>query len=65
MGNVVKGADGVYRDQDVVYCLPDAALLPFAEGGITVDGMTLYPIVKAYKVPKDVLMSARQRIVFA
>lgn len=63
-GNVVKNADQTYRDNDILYCLPDEALLPFAKNGKQVDGLTLYPIVKAYKVPKDLWMSSKQKILF-
>ncbi|MBQ3155425.1 MAG: hypothetical protein IJB81_00705 [Clostridia bacterium] len=63
-GTVEKAADHTYLDHDILYCLPDAALLPFAAEGKQVDGMTLYPIVKAYKVPRDILMASRQKILF-
>lgn len=63
-GNVAKNSDNIYCDNDILYCLPDEALLPFAENGTQVDGLTLYPIVKAYKVPKDILISSKQKIVF-
>lgn len=63
-GAVTKSADHTYRDGDILYCLPDEGLLPFAEGGKSVDGLTLYPIVKAYKVPKDIFMASKQKILF-
>ena len=63
-GTVEKAADHTYRDHDILYCLPDDALLPYAEKGKQIDGMTLYPIVKAYKVPRDILMTSRQKIIF-
>ena len=63
-GTVEKAADHTYRDGDIIYGLPDEALLPYAAEGKPVDGMMLYPIVKAYKVPKDIWMSSRQRILF-
>ena len=63
-GTVEKTADHTYRDHDILYCLPDAALLPYASEGKQVDGMTFYPIVKAYKVPRDIWMASRQKILF-
>lgn len=63
-GVVEKSTDHTYRDHDILYCLPDEALLPYAAEGKQVDGMTLYPIVKAYKVPRDILMASRQKILF-
>lgn len=63
-GTVEKAADHTYRDQDILYCLPDEALLPYAGEEKHIDGMTLYPLVKAYKVPKDIFMPSGQKILF-
>lgn len=63
-GKIQKGTDNIYRDNDMIYCLPDESLIPYAEGGRNVDGMTLYPIVKGYKVPKEIFMAGKQKIVF-
>lgn len=63
-GSLVKTADNTYCDQDILYCLPDEGLLPFAENAKQCDGLTLYPIVKAYKVPKELFMESKQKIVF-
>ncbi len=63
-GRLTKDSDGIFRDNDLIYCLPDEALLPYAEKGISADNKYLYPIVKLYKVPKDILMNSAQKIVF-
>ena len=63
-GVVSKNTDHTYSDNDILYCLPEKALLPFAEEGKSVDGMILYPIIKAYKVPKEIFMSAKQKMLF-
>ena len=63
-GSIAKNPDNTYSDNDILYCLPNEALLPFAKNGKTVDGMTLYPIVKAYRVPKEIFMSSKQKIIF-
>ena len=63
-GKVQKNANGIYQDDDIVYVLPDEALLPYAEEATLVDGMKLTPIVKYYRVPKDIIESAKQQIIF-
>ena len=64
-GRIAKQENGTYADGDILYALPDGELLPYAEEGVEVDGMTLYPIVKGYKVPKDIFMGTKQKILFA
>ena len=63
-GAVTKNSDGVYCDGDIIYALPDESLLPYAEDGVMVDGMNLTPIVKYYRVPKEIIESAKQKILF-
>ncbi|MBR4865948.1 MAG: hypothetical protein IKU11_04625 [Clostridia bacterium] len=63
-GRVEKQENGTYADGDILYALPEEALLPYAEPGVEVDGMTLYPIVKGYKVPGELLMGTKQQILF-
>lgn len=63
-GNVVKNEHGIYCDDDIIYVLPDEALLPFAKESVVVDGMELTPIVKYYGVPKEIIESAEQKIIF-
>ncbi len=63
-GNVVKNANGIYMDEDIIYALPDETLLPYAEEPVLVDGMKLTPIVKYYKVPKEIIENSKQKIMF-
>ncbi len=63
-GVVEKDERGVYSDGDIIYALPDKALLPYAEKAVKVDGMELTPIVKYYRVPKETAESAKQKIRF-
>ena len=63
-GNVTKNADGVYCDGDIIYALPDESLLPYAEEEVLVDGMKLTPIVKYYRVPKELIETAKQKVLF-
>ena len=63
-GNVQKNDNGVYFDGDIIYALPDKSLLPYAEDAVLVDGMELSPIVKYYRVPKEIIETAKQKIIF-
>ncbi len=63
-GRVTRNERGVYTDEDLVYALPDDALLPYAEPAVEADGMMLTPIVKYYRVPKEIIETAKQKIVF-
>ena len=63
-GNVTKNANGIYLDGDIIYSLPDESLLPYAEDTIQVDEMKLTPIVKYYRVPKEIIENAKQKILF-
>ena len=63
-GKLEKNENGVYYNGDIIYALIDEALLPYAEEMIEVDGMKLAPIVKYYRVPKEIIESAEQKIIF-
>ncbi|MBR4910116.1 MAG: hypothetical protein IKZ47_02185 [Clostridia bacterium] len=63
-GKAEKNKNGVYFDGDIIYALPDDSLLPYAEAAVSVDGMKLSPIVKYYKVPKEIIETAKQKIIF-
>ena len=63
-GRVKKDERGVYMDGDIIYALPDEALKPFVEKIKVADGMELSPIVKYYRVPKEIIETAGQKIIF-
>ena len=63
-GRVERDSNGVYSDGDIVYALPDKSLLPYAEETAEVDGMVLSPIIKYYRVPKEIAENAKQKILF-
>ena len=63
-GKVVKDENGVYSDGDVVYAQVDQELEPYAEDFTETDGLRLVPIVKYYRVPKEITEKAKQRIIF-
>ena len=64
LGEVKKDENGIYRDGDIIYALPDESHLPYAEETVEVDKMELSPIVKYYRVPKEIIESAKQQILF-
>ena len=65
-GMVTKQQNGTYADGDLLYVRPDEALLPYAESeGVEVDGYRLYPLVKAYRVPREVFMVSSQQVRFS
>jgi hypothetical protein len=63
-GTITKNEKGVYMDGDVIYAETSEDLIPYAEPAVTVDGLTLRPLVKYYLLPYDVAMKGRQKIVF-
>ena len=63
-GTVEKDENGVYLDGDIIYALPDKSLLPYTEEIVEIDGMKLSPLVKYYRVPKEIIENAKQKIIF-
>ena len=63
-GEIKKNSNGVYFDGDIIYALPDESLLPYAGETVNVDGLDLSPIVKYYRVPKEIIETASQKIIF-
>ena len=64
LGNIAKNEKGIYFDGDIIYALPDEELLPYAEDTVQVDGLNLVPIVKYYRVPKEIILTEKQKILF-
>ena len=62
-GTVTKNGQ-IYSDGDIIYGQPNENALPFAENTVTVDGMTLCPIVKLYKTPEGIWQKTSQKILF-
>ena len=54
----------VYSDGDILYAqIPDEAV-EYAEHFVEVDGLRLCPILKYYKIPKEIIKKLEQRILF-
>ncbi|MBO6052722.1 MAG: hypothetical protein J6Q17_03205, partial [Clostridia bacterium] len=60
------GENGVYSDGDLVYAEPDDELLPYADGerSVVLDGHRLSPLIKAYRVPWEILERTKQKVLF-
>ena len=56
--------NGVYMDGDLLYAEQDDELVPYAEAdrGVTLGGRRLHPLVKAYRVPWELLAKTKQKI---
>ena len=64
LDGIVTQKNGIYSDGDIIYAEVSANLEPYAEHFVKVDGRRLCPIVKYYKVPEDIAITGRQRIIF-
>ncbi len=63
-GSLSRDEYGVYRDGDIIYGEPSEELEKFVLSFTEVDGHKLTPIVKYYGVPKEIIKTGSQRIVF-
>ena len=63
-GKVKMNENGIYSDGDIIYAEPTGGLEKYADSFVTVDSHKLSPLIKYYKIPKDVIMNGRQILVF-
>lgn len=63
-GSVTRGADGIYRDGDIIYAIPENGLEKYASNITEVDGLRLAPLVKYYKLPREAIDNGRQTVIF-
>ncbi len=59
-----KTSDGVYMCGDCIYAEISGGGENFAERVIELDGHKLSPLLKYYRLPKDIIMRTRQRVIF-
>ncbi len=62
----VQKCGHVYADGDLLYAELSENALPFAEKEKvgTLDGHTLYPLLKMYRLPDELVSEVRQRVLF-
>ena len=63
-GRVTRQENGVYADGDLVYAEIRNADPYLTEPTVTVDGHTLHPLLKYYRIPREAMEAIRQRILF-
>lgn len=63
-GEPVRNEQGVYMDGDIIYALVSGGAEEYAQGFVEKDGMKLCPLVKYYKLPRDVMEASKQQVVF-
>lgn len=54
----------IYSDGDILYAQITGGGEAYAEQKVHVDGLTLSPLVKFYKLPKEIIENTRQKILF-
>lgn len=54
----------IYSDGDILYAQISGGGEAYAEQKVHVDGLTLSPLVKFYKLPKEIIETTRQKILF-
>jgi hypothetical protein len=62
-GKVTKQGH-IYADGDILYAQVTGGGEAYAEQEVQIDGLTLSPLVKFYKLPKEVIETTRQKILF-
>jgi hypothetical protein len=54
----------VYSDGDIIYAEVTGGAEKYAEHFVEIDGHVLCPIVKYYKLPREIMDASKQRILF-
>ncbi len=63
-GEVSKNEKGMYVDGDIIYCEIDEEFYGFADEIKKCDGLILCPIIKNWRVPKDIDTQIQMKIIF-
>ena len=61
---VSKNENGVYMSGDIVYAEISGGGERYAEKIVSVDGHALSPLLKYYKLPKEIILSTKQKVLF-
>ena len=54
----------IYADGDILYAQITGGGEAYAEHSVQIDGLTLSPLVKFYQLPKEIIETTRQKILF-
>lgn len=60
----VRKCGRIYADGDLLYAEITGGAEVFAEKTVEIDGHILSPLVKYYRVPKEILLTTKQRVLF-
>ena len=60
----VSKQNRIYTDGDIIYAEVTGGAEKYAENFVRIDGHILCPIIKYYKVPKEIMETSKQRILF-
>ncbi len=63
-GKVTKQENGTYADGDILYVQVEGAGKAYVTDTVTVDGLTLSPILKYYNLPDEIMSATTQRVIF-
>lgn len=58
-GCVTRKEHGIYTDGDIIYAKVTGGAESYAEHFVEIDGHKRCPIVKYYKVPKEIMENSR------
>ncbi len=61
---ISKNENGVYMSGDIIYAEISGGGERYAEKIVSVDGHALSPLLKYYKLPKEIILSTKQKILF-
>ena len=61
---ISKNENGVYMSGDIVYAEISGGGERYAEKIVSVDGHALSPLLKYYKLPKEIILSTKQKVLF-
>ena len=60
----VKKQGRIYADGDILYAQVSGGADAYAENQVEIDGLALSPLVKFYKLPKELAETTKQKILF-
>ncbi len=63
-GKITKNENGVYVDNDIIYCAVEDNMLQYAETVSEVDGLKLCPLIKMWRVPEQQAKELKMRLIF-
>lgn len=63
-GTPMKNENGVYMDGDIVYSEINDGAKKYIKSSVEVDGRVLSPLLKWYKIPREIMENISSRVIF-